>query len=215
MQFVDFAPVKLVFGPGRLEALRTEPLPGTRALLLTSNGRSMERIGALARVTAILEERGVAVVHMGVVEPNPTVSTVMKVAARMKDERCDFLVALGGGSVMDCAKISGLMATNPGELWDYVQGGTGGRRAFEHDPLPLVAITTTAGTGSEVDGGGVISNPETKGRKSASGTRAASRSSLSSTPNSWSPFRPPSPPTRASTRSSTLSKATWASVRTS
>ena len=206
MQFVDFAPVKLVFGPGRLEALRTEPLPGTRALLLTSNGRSMERIGALARVTAILEERGVAVVHMGVVEPNPTVSTVMKVAARMKDERCDFLVALGGGSVMDCAKISGLMATNPGELWDYVQGGTGGRRAFEHDPLPLVAITTTAGTGSEVDA---------RGRKSASGTRAASRSSLSSTPNSWSPFRPPSPPTRASTRSSTLSKATWASVRTS
>ena len=87
MQFVDFAPVKLVFGPGRLEALRTEPLPGTWALLLTSNGRSMERIGALARVTAILEERGVAVVHMGVVEPNPTVSTVMKVAARMKDER--------------------------------------------------------------------------------------------------------------------------------
>ncbi len=162
MQFVDFAPVKLVFGPGRLEALRTEPLPGTRALLLTSNGRSMERIGALARVTAILEERGVAVVHMGVVEPNPTVSTVMKVAARMKDERCDFLVALGGGSVMDCAKISGLMATNPGELWDYVQGGTGGRRAFEHDPLPLVAITTTAGTGSEVDAGGVITNPETR-----------------------------------------------------
>ena len=147
---------------GRLEALRTEPLPGTRALLLTSNGRSMERIGALARVTAILEERGVAVVHMGVVEPNPTVSTVMKVAARMKDERCDFLVALGGGSVMDCAKISGLMATNPGELWDYVQGGTGGRRAFEHDPLPLVAITTTAGTGSEVDAGGVITNPETR-----------------------------------------------------
>ena len=162
MQFVDFAPVKLVFGPGRLEALRTEPLPGTRALLLTSNGRSMERIGALARVTAILEERGVAVVHMGIVEPNPTVSTVMKVAARMKEEGCDFLVALGGGSVMDCAKISGLMATNPGELWDYVQGGTGGRRAFEHDPLPLVAITTTAGTGSEVDAGGVITNPETR-----------------------------------------------------
>lgn len=214
MQFVDFAPVKLVFGPGRLEALRTEPLPGTRALLLTSNGRSMERIGALARVTAILEERGVAVVHMGVVEPNPTVSTVMKVAARMKDERCDFLVALGGGSVMDCAKISGLMATNPGELWDYVQGGTGGRRAFEHDPLPLVAITTTAGTGSEVDAGGVITNPETR-EKVGIGHRAASRSSLSSTPNSWSPFRPPSPPTRASTRSSTLSKATWASVRTS
>ena len=83
MQFVDFAPVKLVFGPGRLAALRTEPLPGTRAPLLTSTGRSRERIGALARGTAILDERGVAVFLMGVVEPNPSVSTVMKVAARM------------------------------------------------------------------------------------------------------------------------------------
>ena len=94
MQFVDFAPVKLVFGPGRLEALRSEPLPGTKALLLTSNGRSMERIGALGRVTDMLEARGIPVVHMGVVEPNPTVATVMKVAERMKAEGCDFLVAL-------------------------------------------------------------------------------------------------------------------------
>ncbi len=162
MQVIDYAPVKLVFGPGKLEALRTEALPGAKALLLTSNGSAMERIGALARVTAMLEERGIPVVHMGVVEPNPTVGTVMKVAERMKAEGCDFLVALGGGSVMDCAKVSGLMATNPGQLWDYVQSGTGGRKAFEHDPLPLVAITTTAGTGSEVDAGGVITNPETK-----------------------------------------------------
>ena len=158
MQFVDFAPVKLVFGPGRLEALRTEPLPGTRALLLTSNGRSMERIGALARVTAILEERGVAVVHMGVVEPNPTVSTVMKVAARMKDERCDFLVALGGGSVMDCAKAVGARIARPRKPVRRMKGLL---RVLLPTPL-TIAVPTTAGTGSEATLAAVITDPEKK-----------------------------------------------------
>ena len=55
-----------------------------------------------------------------------------------------------------------MMATNPGDFWDYVPQGTGGRKRIEIAPLPIVAISTTAGTGSEVDGGGVISNPETK-----------------------------------------------------
>ncbi len=155
MQFVDFAPVKLVFGPGRLEALRTEPLPGTRALLLTSNGRSMERIGALARVTAILEERGVAVVHMGVVEPNPTVSTVMKVAARMKDERCDFLVALGGGSVMDAAKLASVLVTD-----DYGVKELLDNPGMAQKCVPIVLIPTTAGTGAEVTPNAIVAVPE-------------------------------------------------------
>ena len=155
MQFVDFAPVKLVFGPGRLEALRTEPLPGTRALLLTSNGRSMERIGALARVTAILEERGVAVVHMGVVEPNPTVSTVMKVAARMKDERCDFLVALGGGSVMDAAKLASVLVTDAYGVKELLDNPGMAQKC-----VPIVLIPTTAGTGAEVTPNAIVAVPE-------------------------------------------------------
>ena len=162
MQFIDHAPVRLLFGPGKLDALRTEALPGTKALLLTSNGTAVERIGALGRVKAMLEERGIPYVHMGVVEPNPTVGTVMKAAACVREEKCDFTIALGGGSVMDCAKAVGIAAANPGHIWDYVQSGTGGRRKIENAPVPLVAITTTAGTGSEVDGGGVITNPETR-----------------------------------------------------
>lgn len=162
MQFIDFAPVKVVFGPGKLDALRTEALPGTRALLLTSNGSAMERIGALHRVREMLDARGITYVHMPVVEPNPLVATVMAVGEKIREEKCDFLIALGGGSVMDCAKAAGIVATNPGHLWDYVQSGTGGRKPIAIDPLPLVAITTTAGTGSEVDAGGVITNPETR-----------------------------------------------------
>ena len=162
MQFIDFAPVKVVFGPGKLDALRTEALPGTRALLLTSNGSAMERIGALPRVREMLDARGITYVHMPVVEPNPLVATVMAVGEKIREEKCDFLIALGGGSVMDCAKAAGIVATNPGHLWDYVQSGTGGRKPIAIDPLPLVAITTTAGTGREVDAGGVITNPETR-----------------------------------------------------
>ena len=162
MQFVDHAPVRLLFGPGKLDALRTEPLPGHKALLLTSNGTAVERIGALQRVKAMLEARNIPYLHQPIVEPNPLSTTVMKGAEAAKENGCDFIIALGGGSVMDCAKAIGIMVTNPGTIWDYVQTGTGGRQPTAVAPIPLVAITTTAGTGSEVDAGAVITNPETQ-----------------------------------------------------
>lgn len=162
MNFIDHVPVRLIFGAGKLDALATEALPGTKALLLTSNGTAMERIGALQRVKTLLENRSMPFVHMGVVEPNPLASTVQKVADTMRAQGCDFLIALGGGSVMDCAKAAGIVATNGGHIWDYVQQGHGKRQPITVAPAPLVCITTTAGTGSEVDAGGVITNPETR-----------------------------------------------------
>ena len=76
--------------------------------------------------------------------------------------RSDFLVALGGGAVLDSAVAVAAMATNPGDLWDYVNGGTGKGQPLVNPGLPIVAITLTAGTGSEVNCWGVISNLETK-----------------------------------------------------
>ena len=99
--------------------------------------------------------------HLAVVDPNPLASTVMTVAETMKREGCDFLIVLGGGSVRDCAKATGIVFANGGHIWDYVQLGKGGRKPITVMPAPVVAITTTAGTGSEVDAGGVITNPET------------------------------------------------------
>ena len=82
-------------------------------------------------------------------------------AATAKHNGCDFIVALGGGSVMDASKAIALMATNEGDLWDYVPSGTGKGKVYNNKPLPIIAITTTAGTGSEVDKWGVVTNVDT------------------------------------------------------
>lgn len=161
MKFTFQTPTRLIFGSGRLDALGDEKLPGKKALLLTSKGKSAERTGALERVERALARAGAEYVYLPIVEPNPLAATVMAGAKAAREAGCDFVVALGGGSVMDCGKAVALMAVNEGEFWDYVPQGTGGRKPIAAAPLPIVAISTTAGTGSEVDGGGVISNPET------------------------------------------------------
>ena len=162
MQFVFETPTRLIFGPGKLDALRTEKLPGKKALLLTSRGGSVVRSGALARVTAALDAQKIEWVHLAIVEPNPLSTTVMTGANRAREDGCAFVIGLGGGSVMDCAKAIALCTTNDGDIWDYVQQGQGGRKQITATPIPIVAITTTAGTGSEVDAGGVITNPVTQ-----------------------------------------------------
>ena len=82
-------------------------------------------------------------------------------AALAKAENCDFIVGLGGGSPIDAAKAIAVMATNPGDYWDYMVRGTGGGRPVSVTPLPVVAITPTAGTGTEADPWTVISNAPT------------------------------------------------------
>ena len=156
-----YVPTKALFGAGELNNLHKQALPGRRAMLVISNGKSTRENGYLARTEEQLAKAGVEYFVFDKVEANPLKSTVMAGGAFAREHGCDFVVALGGGSVMDASKAIALMATNGGDLWDYVQSGTGGRKTPEHDPLPIVAITTTAGTGSETDSGGVITNPET------------------------------------------------------
>ena len=156
-----YVPTKAFFGAGELNNLHKQALPGRRAMLVISNGKSTRVNGYLARTEEQLAKAGVEYFVFDKVEANPLKSTVMAGGAFAREHGCDFVVALGGGSVMDASKAIALMATNGGDLWDYVQSGTGGRKTPEHDPLPIVAITTTAGTGSETDSGGVITNPET------------------------------------------------------
>ena len=96
------------------------------------------------------------------IQANPLKSTVVAGATAARENGCDFVVALGGGSVMDAAKIIAMMAPNEGDLWDYVSGGTGKGQTPANAPLHVVCITTTAGTGSEVDQWGVVSNEETQ-----------------------------------------------------
>lgn len=158
--FTFYMPTKVLFGAGQLQNLHNEQMPGKKALIVTSNGQSTKKFGYLAATEKELDLAGVEHVLFDEVRPNPTKQNVMDGAAKAKTEGCDFVVALGGGSVMDCSKCIALMIVNPGDLCDYVFSAKGGHKNFINPSKPLIAITTNAGTGSEVDMFSVISNDE-------------------------------------------------------
>ena len=158
--FRIYIPTRTLFGAGMVKELHNQQLPGKKAIIVISNGRSTKDNGYLNTVEAELQQAGVETAIFDQVEANPLKSTVMAGAAFAKENNCDFLVALGGGSVMDASKAMAFMATNPGDVWDYISGGTGKGQTMVNKPLPLVCITTTAGTGSEADQWGVITNDE-------------------------------------------------------
>ncbi|QQO07795.1 iron-containing alcohol dehydrogenase [Breznakiella homolactica] len=161
MSFQMYVPTRILFGPGQLDQLGKLKLPGKKALIVISNGKSTRANGSLDRTERLLREAGAETAVFDRIEANPLRTTVMEGSAFAREQNCDFIVALGGGSVMDASKAIAAMATNEGDVWDYISGGTGGGKPIGNDPLPLIAITTTAGTGSEVDQWGVVSNNET------------------------------------------------------
>lgn len=161
MQFTLFSPTKLLFGAGKLAALGEETLPGRKALLLLSSGKSARMSGALDIVAAQMEKAGVTSVPCAIIHENPTKDLVMEAASVARENGCDFILAVGGGAVLDSAVAVAAMATTPGDLWDYVVGGTGKAQPLSCDPLPIVTVTLTAGTGSELNNWGVISRLDT------------------------------------------------------
>ena len=162
MEFNLFTPTKLLFGRGKLNELANQQLPGKHALLLISSGKSVKVNGTLDRVTAQLDQAGVTYTVCNNIHENPSKEVVMEAAACARQNACDFILALGGGAVLDAAVAVAAMATNPGDLWDYVCGGTGKAQPLQYPGLPIVTIATTSGTGSEINCWGVISNHETK-----------------------------------------------------
>lgn len=161
MNFDLFTPTKLLFGCGKLDELSKQKLPGKKALLLISNGKSVYTNGAFDRTVAQLDKAGVEHAVCANIHENPTKEVVMEAAGVARKNNCDFIVALGGGAVLDAAIAVSAMATNPGELWDYVNGGTGKGLPLVNPGLPIVTIATTSGTGSEINCWGVISNLQT------------------------------------------------------
>lgn len=162
MSFDFNNPTRILFGSGKLDELGSQTMPGKKALLLMSNGKSARVSGAYDRTLEQLARAGVEVAEFARVMENPIKEMVMEAASFARENGCDFIVALGGGAVLDSAVAVAAMATNPGDLWDYVSGGTGKGQPLVNPGLPIVSITLTAGTGSEVNCWGVISNLETK-----------------------------------------------------
>ena len=161
MNFNFYNPTRILFGAGKLNDLHKQTMPGKKALLLISNGKSTRTNGSLDRTVEQLEKAGIEHVLFDRIMENPYKSVVMEGAAFARETGCDFIVALGGGAVLDASVAIAAMATNPGDLWDYVCGGTGKGLPLQSPGLPIVTITTTSGTASEINCWGVISNAET------------------------------------------------------
>lgn len=160
--FNFYMPAKVLFGAGKLQELHKEHLPGRKALIATTNGKSVKKYGYLDQLKKELDLAGVGYEVFDQVRPNPTSDNVMDGASLAKKTGCDFVIALGGGSVMDCSKCIGLMMTNTGHIWDYSLSVNGGKKTPAEPAAPIVAITTSAGTGSEVDMASVITNEKTQ-----------------------------------------------------
>lgn len=157
MHFDFFLPTQIIFGRGRLQELSELPMPGRKALIVITNGRSMRNLGYLDRVIGLLAAQGVDAEIFDKVLPNPIEKHVMEAAEFARNSNCDFVIGLGGGSAIDSAKAIAVMVRNPGTYWDYVKEN----KDITEEVLPIIAIPTTAGTGTEADPWTVITNTET------------------------------------------------------
>ncbi len=152
LNFSYYMPTRIIFGQGTLQDLASmRYLPGQKALIVIGSSGAMRENGYLDRVTSYLKTNGVKSVIYDKIQPNPVSEHVEEGAAMAEANKCDFVIGLGGGSSIDSAKSIALMAQNPGSYWDYIKGGSGKEKTPENSALPIVAIPTTAGTGSEAD----------------------------------------------------------------
>lgn len=154
--FVFQNTTKIYFGKGQLVHLADELKQYGTRVLLTYGGGSIKRIGLYDSIVSSLNESGFTVFELPGVEPNPRHTTVNKGADICKKENIDVLLAVGGGSTIDCTKAIAAAAYYEGDAWDLVKQKVPVTKA-----LPILTVLTLSATGSEMDCGGVISNMET------------------------------------------------------
>jgi alcohol dehydrogenase len=162
LNFNYYMPTRILFGCGKLKELGTTLfLPGKKALVVIGASGAMRKQGYLDRVIGHLKENGAEAVVYDKIQPNPLVEHVEEGTQAARENKCDFVLGLGGGSTIDSAKSIAVMTVNPGAYWDYLAGGSGGGKTPGRGALPIVAIPTTAGTGTEADPWTVITKPDT------------------------------------------------------
>ncbi len=154
-----YAPGKIIFGSGSLSQVGIEAKRlGDKALVVL--GRSaMRKSGILVRLTHLLKENELEYTIYENIPSDPTVKIVDKGTNLARKEKCNVVIALGGGSVLDAGKAISAMVTNEGSVADY-QEIEGKGRKFHHKTIPFIAIPTTSGTGSEATRNAVITNTE-------------------------------------------------------
>lgn len=159
--FNYYLPVNLIFGRGKIEKLGSiTQRYGKKAIIVTGKG-STKKSGLLDKSIAILEKSGIESVVFDGVMQNPLTTTAINGAVFAKDNNCDVVIGIGGGSIMDCAKAIAFLTVNNGDINDYIFNVK-----QSSNSLPIVLIPTTCGTGSEGNSFAVLTNPENGDKKS-------------------------------------------------
>lgn len=159
--FKYFLPVNIEFGSGKVAKAGELTKPyGKKALIVTGHS-SAKKSGLYDKVKDSLKAEGIDSVLFDKVAQNPLTTTAVEGAAFAKENGCDVVVAIGGGSIMDCAKAIAFLAVNDGDVSDYIFG-----KKASDTALPIILIPTTCGTGSEGNGFAVLTNPDNGDKKS-------------------------------------------------
>ena len=156
LNFTHNVPTVLHFGKGAISHLEEALNQYGKRVLLTYGGGSIKTIGLYDTVMDILNKGGFTVVECGGIDPNPRIESVEKGVALCKEHNIDVILAVGGGSTIDCSKAIAVGVYHEGDLWELAATS----RQL-HKALPLVDILTIAATGSEFDNSAVISNLKT------------------------------------------------------
>lgn len=160
MDFQYHLPVNLIFGRGKADKIgEISSAYGKKALVVTGTG-STKRSGLLDRTVNSLKNAGIDSAVFDKVTQNPLTSTVYEGVSLAKENGCDMVVGVGGGSIMDAAKAIAFCCVNDGDISDYIFGYKQGKKA-----LPIILMPTTCGTGSEGNQIAVLTNPDTKDKK--------------------------------------------------
>lgn len=151
-----YNPTRLYFGHNQLSQLTNAIPASTKQILLVYGGGSIKKNGLYTQVIDTLNQSGFSYIELAGVEPNPRLSTVHKGIELCRTHQVDFILAVGGGSVIDCVKAIAIGVPYEGDVWDIISRKTVGRSA-----LPFGTVLTLAATGSEMNSGSVITNWET------------------------------------------------------
>lgn len=155
--FVYDIPTKVYFGKNQLKYLGEEVKNYGSIALLVYGGGSIKKCGLYNQVINLLNDKGVKIVELSGVEPNPEIDTVRRGVQLCKENAIDVVLAVGGGSVIDCAKWISAGAKVEFDAWDFYS-----KNAPVVIALPIISVLTLSATGSEMDSCGVVTNPKTK-----------------------------------------------------
>lgn len=168
--FVYSYPTKVYFGQGAVKkALTAELGKYGKTVMIAYGGGSIKKNGTFDEMCGLLREAGKEIVEFSGIMPNPTYAKVQEGAALVRERQVDFILAVGGGSVIDCCKIIAAQAVTQEDIWNMEFTG----HRYPTEFVPMGAVVTASGTGAEMNNGAVITNEETKQKAGVLGAFAA------------------------------------------